>query len=158
LSKLFSTIFTGGFTNDGSEYQKSYFLTRWFGDSWSRAKSFCASFNLQLATLETLEEARRLLYLADSNPFFKIYTTSSSFYIDGMTSTLKSTTEWFWTDSGNKFSFPIPWLPGQPDNANGDERCFGFRRTTHSQNYGYSDFTCTAVPHFVCQRIDLFLP
>jgi len=158
LFQIIIKSFTGGFTDDGSEFQKTYFLSRWIGDIWSGAKSFCTSFNLQLTTLETLEEARAFLKMVDSHPYFKIY-NDANFYMDGMTSILRSTTEWYWTNTGNKISFPIPWLPGQPDNATPDERCFGFRRSNANQKFGFSDFNCkTFTPHFTCQRIDLFIP
>ncbi|KAL7036617.1 hypothetical protein ACKWTF_008874 [Chironomus riparius] len=146
-----------GFTTDGSEYQKSYFVSRWFGENWTGARSFCSSFNLQLVSLQTLQEALAFLYLADTHPYFKKYTACSMFYIDGMTSIMKSTTEWYWADSGNKISYPMPWLSGQPDNANGDERCLAFRRNTPTQNYRFVDNTCSGGPHFVCQRIDFFI-
>ena len=123
---------------------------------WSGAKSFCKSFNMDLVTLETLTEARAFLTLADREPFFQRY-GEANFQIDGMTTTLKSTTQWYWTDSGNKFSFPIPWYPGQPDNQGNVEFCLTLIPDT-SNKFLFHDINCQNPYLFVCQRFDFVIP
>lgn len=105
-----------------------------------------------------MEEARAFLHLADTHTYFKIFTAGSSFFMDGISSTLKSKTEWYWASSGNKISYSIPWLSGQPDNGGGDERCLEFRRESPTQNYAFSDRSCGMSRYFTCQRIDFYVP
>jgi hypothetical protein len=96
--------------------------------------------------------------MVDIHPYFKIY-NHANFYMDGIASTLKSKTEWYWSSNGQKVSFAIPWRSGQPDNANGTEYCFGFSRLSANQNFGYSDFNCRGFnPLCTCERIDLYIP
>ena len=73
------------------------------------------------------------------------------YYIDGMTTTPHSPTDWYWTNSGNKVSFPMQWAFGQPDFA-GDEYCLSI-----VPSEGFNDIACnSSVFSFFCHRLDYF--
>ncbi|CAG9805252.1 unnamed protein product [Chironomus riparius] len=147
-----------GFTDDGTEYQKTYFFTRHFKGDWTNSRYFCKSYDLELVTMETLEEARAVLTMADNNSILRSY-TSVWLNIDAVTLTIKSLTEWFWTKSGKKISYPIPWRPDAPNNHVGNENCLTFGRYLTSGKFGFDDARCenggNPIP---CQRIDLLIP
>jgi hypothetical protein len=117
---------------------------------WLEARAICKSYDLELTTIETLAEAQAILNMASScNQFSTVYA-----YVDAMALTLKSPTDWYWTKSGKKLSFALPWNSGEPNNANNNnEACLGFRKT------GFNDAPCSlTVYSFVCQRIELMVP
>lgn len=88
-------------------------------NSWGEARTICKSFNLELMTLETLNEANSFLTMADNHSYFK-FISWVFFIIDGTSLTPKSTTDWYWIQTRHKTSFPIRWARSQPDDANND--------------------------------------
>jgi hypothetical protein len=146
-----------GFTENGAEYQKTYLASRYAIANWFEAKAICKSFDLELASFETLAEANFFLNLCYDNDFIQSYGLTH-IHIDGMTQTPNSTTEWYWTNSGKKISFSIPWHPGQPDFF-GDEYCFSFMASPLANVLGFNDMRCNDyIAPFVCQRIDFSIP
>ena len=140
----------GGFTDNGSEFQKTYLASRYAKSSWFKAKSICKSFDLELVSFETLNEAQVFLDICKNNEFIKSL-GSPYIHVDGMTQTPHSPTEWYWTNSGRKVSFRIPWQNGQPD-FDGDEYCLSV-----VANEGFNDLPCeTYIGSFICQRLDYF--
>jgi len=93
-----------------------------------------------------------------NNAFIQSYGTTH-IHIDGMTLTPRSTTDWHWTNSGNRISFPIPWQPGQPDFHKNNEYCFSFIAGQDFFAQGFNDIECKDyIAPFVCQRLDSFIP
>lgn len=124
-------------------------MSRYALADWYQGKIICKSFGLELVSLETLTEAEYFYNLCHNNDV-----TVGWIFIDGMTLTPKSSTDWYWTNSGKKISYPIPWFPGQPDNYNEDEQCLTISHT----NFLFNDQVCQNYPSlFVCQRIDYFI-
>ncbi|KAL7013239.1 hypothetical protein ACKWTF_015287 [Chironomus riparius] len=147
-----------GFTEDGIfEYRKSYFYPRYMENSWGESKAICKAFGLELVTLETLAEARNFLALAESSSETKKLRAPFWIFIDGIELTPKSTTDWYWTKNGQKISFLIPWGPVQPDNWQGNERCFSIGKRDAGDRFGYNDHACSNVNlPFICQRIEFW--
>lgn len=75
-----------------------------------------------------------------------------------MSLTPKSTTDWYWTDTGRKINFPIQWQSGQPDNNNNSEFCFSILKTSINQKFGYNDQNCATYNPFICQKIEFYVP
>ncbi|KAL7036599.1 hypothetical protein ACKWTF_008858 [Chironomus riparius] len=146
-----------GFTDEGSEYQKSYFFTRYSLGTWSDARSFCSSYDLEFITLETLDEARAFLTMADNNSFLRSRSTYW-IYIDAVTHTIKSRTDWYWTNSGKKISYAMPWRLAAPNNDYNDEYCLSFGKGSLNENFGFDDVMCNSGTPFACQRIELLIP
>lgn len=61
--------------------------------------------------------------------------------VDGLTLTLKSTTDWYWTDNGEKIPFEIPFITGEPNNyQNLNKNCLALEDTFLP--YRFFDFPC----------------
>lgn len=76
---------------------------------------------------------------------------------DGITATPKSSTEWYWTSSGKKVSYALPWNPGQPDYKLNKEYCLAIGRVRSYNPLKFHDFPCTEDPRqFICQRKESF--
>lgn len=150
-------LISGGFLSKGSEYQKSYFFTRHFKASWVEARSFCHSYGLEFLSLDTLEEARTLQSFSDNNSNLRT-STSVWLYIDGVSMSVNSLTDWYWTKSGDKISYTIPWHPGTPNNAASNEYCLTFGKASINQKFGFDDAKCDSSTFVACQRVDFFVP
>lgn len=123
-------------------------------NTWGEARAICKSFDLELATFETLSEAAKFLSMADNHSIFKSF-AGVYFLIDGTTLSPASSTDWYWSKSGKKIQFPISWLSGQPDNGNISEYCFSFGRRNATEKFGFNDLRCfEVIYHFVCQKMD----
>ena len=92
--------------------------------------------------------------MCENNAFMRSY-GDTYIHVDGMTNTPRSSTDWYWTNSGRKINFPIPWQRVQPDFFL-NEYCLSFM----SYNVpGFNDLPCeTYIAPFVCQRLDYFVP
>jgi len=115
---------------------------------WLESRAICKSYDLELVTIETLAEAQAILNMAyKGNTLNTVFT-----YVDAMAFTLKSPTNWYWTKSGEKVSFALPWRTGEPNNYNNsNEACLAFTRLE------FYDVPCTNFFPFVCQKIDFII-
>ncbi|CAG9805261.1 unnamed protein product [Chironomus riparius] len=136
-----------GFAPDGSEYQKSYFYPKYsLTAPFLESRAICKSYDFELATLETHAEAQAIIKLAQN-------LGSEYFYVDAIALTLKSPTDWYWTKSGKKLSFALPWGAGEPNNYNNlNETCLAL------SSIGFVDLRCTLSRLFVCQKIEFMIP
>lgn len=126
-------------------------------NTWGEARAICKSFGFELTTFETLLEARTFFSMADNHSYFRIF-DRVFFIIDGTTLTGKSTTDWYWTQTGKKIQFPIPWGRTQPDFGGNFEYCGSFGRLTGADKFGFNDLKCFEnLYQFVCQRVDFFM-
>ena len=117
--------------------------------------NYHTNFRFLLVTLETLNETRAFLTMADN---CKHFVGEVSVHVDGTCLTPKSTTNWHWTRNGAKINFAIPWYPGQPNNGGNDQFCLSIYRESSAKYFGFNDFTCLHAFPFACQRIQLFIP
>ena len=85
-------LLTGGFTDRGAQYQKSYFLSRYDKSYWAESKAICKTFNLELATIKTLAEAHSVLGMVDCSNYLRA-TNENYTWIDGITLTPGSQTD-----------------------------------------------------------------
>ena len=126
-------------------------MSRYVTADWTKAKSICKSFDLELVSLETLSEYNVFMSMIENHEFIK----SSSFWyyhIDAMTLKPNSSTDWYWTNSGHKVSFPMTWALNQPDFAGSNEYCLSI-----VPREGFNDLPCMNFKtSFICQRLDYF--
>jgi len=106
--------------------------------------------------LDTLEEARTVLSFADNNSNLRTL-TSVWLYIDGVSLSTNSPTDWYWTKLGEKVSYSIPWRPGTPDNNAGSEYCLTIGKGSINEQFGFDDARCDSSTFIACQRIDFFI-
>ncbi|KAL7036603.1 hypothetical protein ACKWTF_008862 [Chironomus riparius] len=129
-----------GFTDDGAEYQKTFFFSRYSESFWAESKAICNAFKMELASMETLAEANALLTMADNHSFLRAV-NDIIIWIDGIALSPISTTDWYWSNSGEKINFPIPWVIGQPSST--DQRCLSIHKAGINQKFGFNDFHCS---------------
>ncbi|CAG9807028.1 unnamed protein product [Chironomus riparius] len=146
-----------GYTDKGSEYQKTYLVSRYAKTTWMNAKTYCKSFDLDLVSFETLTEVYNFIDMAKENSFVKSL-GGVHMLVDGMTPTPNTTTEWYWTNTGTKVSFTLPWQEGEPNFLNNGEYCLALSAHEVS-TLGFNDFPCdVGLSPFVCQRADFYVP
>jgi hypothetical protein len=78
--------------------------------------------------------------------------------VDGMTTSIKSKTEWFYTVNGQKISFDIPWEKGEPNDLNNGEYCMMLAESGESYlPYRFGDISCglpnsSTTSQVLCQK------
>ena len=126
---------------------------------WGQAKAICRAFDLELASFETVTEAHNFLHMCEKSS--DIPSSGKFFYLtDGMTVTPRSSKKdnWFWTNSGKKISYDLPWTGIQPDFARGIEYCLTVGRVAANDTIGFNDYTCVnGMTHFICQKVDFYI-
>ncbi|CAG9805264.1 unnamed protein product [Chironomus riparius] len=136
-----------GFAADGVEYHKTYYLSRNVWLTWAEALSFCKSYNLEFLTLDAPEEAEAYFNLVDTNAFFKTQSTAW-FYVDAFAMTLNSRTDWYWSTTGQKVSFPIPWHPNHPRH----QYCLCLNKESLNARFYFYDAGCNGAAGAACQK------
>ncbi|CAG9805254.1 unnamed protein product [Chironomus riparius] len=146
-----------GFTNDGAEYQKTYFFPRYSEAYWADSKAICKVYDFELATLESLQEANALLTMVENHDSIKPLAVIW-LWIDGISMLPKTTTSWYWGKTGRKISFPIPWLAGFPSNT--DQLCLSVGKSSQNQKFGFTNGYCSGKGYlrFICQRTEFYIP
>ncbi|XP_070500524.1 macrophage mannose receptor 1-like [Chironomus tepperi] len=142
----------GGDDKCGNYYQKIYYFPRYFKASWIEAKIICKTYNLELASFKTLDEANAVMSMVKHNQHLASIDYLFIF-LDGIALSQKSTTNWYWTESGEKIGFSIPWLPGQPDTAGNTEYYLSIGRFNKDGQIGFNDVPAKDfINNFLCQR------
>ena len=73
-------------------------------------------------------------------------------HIGGITLASKSTTRWYWVNSGNRINYQMQFLPGMPDNPSGNEFCLSFGKTQNGLLYNDIDCYAQYEFKFICQQ------
>ena len=115
------------------EYNGHTYALYKISTSWQTAKAFCESKDGHLATITSQEEWE----------FVKWFIDGKNTWLGGY---LTPELNWEWV-TDEEFSF-TDWLPGEPNNASGDEGYLGTYDTG-----GWNDFPCSAetVQYFLCE-------
>ncbi|XP_070491061.1 macrophage mannose receptor 1-like [Chironomus tepperi] len=137
-----------GKTINDKNYSKTYYLSKHFKSHWAESKAICKSFDLELATFETLQEQQSFF-----DKLVKVdHISSTEAHIDGMATVSKSQTDWYWTNSGVKIPYQLLWKAGEPNNARGDEFCLAVNKFDDN-SFGMNDYPCSDLPaRFICQE------
>lgn len=133
-------------------------MSRYLKADWGQAKAICKTFDLELASFETITEAHTFLHMCEKS---SLIPSEKVFYLtDGMTVTPRSSNKdnWYWTNSGKKISYDLPWTGVQPDFYRGIEYCLSIGRVKGNDTLGFNDYTCVSgVIHFICQKVDFYI-
>lgn len=108
-----------------------------------------------MLTLETLEEQQSYLTLLESSTYLRSL-NNAWYWVDSIR--VGPATDWYWTKTGKKISFPIPWLAYQPDNWEGIEYCLNISKLTMNAKFGYADAKCSNNANVACQKIEFTVP
>lgn len=101
--------------------------------------------------METLQEARAFLSMTENDSNIKNLNLIW-LWVDAITLVEKSTSDWYWTNSGKKISFPIDWSDGDPS-GNGQFCLVAGKATIHTK-FAFNDGNCGNSFRFVCHRVD----
>jgi hypothetical protein len=137
---------------DTELYQKTYYLPKSFLTEWQHARGICQQYGMEIISFESSEEANNFLDIVEK---YNLHETPPYWiYIGGMTNVLKSKSDWYWMNSGNKVNYELKWGPGEPNNNNGREYCLDIGRyNVDDKNLPFfNDAGCYSKSYmFVCQ-------
>jgi len=148
--KILATF--NGIDKCGIRYKKTFYYPRYITATWIEAKAICHSYDMELASFKTLTEANAIITLVDMNadlgPRDNLW-----IFIDGVTLAARSPTEWYWSGTGEKIDFAMPWLPTQPDTNGGIEWFLSIGKHKKEQRTGFNDIPGNNfVNTFLCQK------
>ena len=108
---------------------------------------------MELATFETRDEALNFINFLEEHEYFKA--SLRLINVDGITDSQGSPTEWYWTNSGEKIPYSIPWAAGQPDNFYNNEPVLSVGRISMNDSIGFNDAPANYAARFACQKTEL---
>lgn len=120
-----------------------------FRVEWHQAMSLCSAFGMELVSIDSRNEFDHFENLCRTNE----HLFGNFFHIGGLVKVAKSTTEWYWTNSGQKINFDLTFAPGEPNNAGGNQMCMCL--TKHLPHFLFDDIQCLGAnpERFVCQKL-----
>jgi len=98
-----------------------------------------------LASLDSFEEHIQFLNLCNE----KRNLLAEHSFIGGFATLPATTDDWVWIHSGNRVSFTMNWISGQPDNSGNNERCLDVWK--QETVVALNDDSCNNLYSFVCQ-------
>lgn len=111
---------------------------------------------MEFAYIDNLNEFNYVSRIIKENEDKFVGTSYLSWVLlDGMTLVPKSPNDWYWTVNGEKVSFQMPFLAGQPDDANNDEKCLSLGPSGGAEMpYMFNDYPCNKLDStFICQKM-----
>lgn len=99
-----------------------------------------------MLTLDTQPEADNFNILANSN--LHLFGEYEYIHVGAMAETFSTTSDWYW-NNGKRVSIELRFLPGEPNNNGGFERCLCVNK-----NMRYNDVHCYGAykRNFICQK------
>lgn len=128
---------------------KTFYVSRYSRHTWIDSYSKCKDFGLEFASFDSLEEFQTMKKLCSN-------TTSTNFtvfiHVGGATLNGGSLTDWYWITTGEKISYKMPWLKGEPNNHKKNEFCL----SVGLNEFYFNDIDCMFYDKlmFMCQKID----
>ena len=127
-------------------------MSKFFKSTWLKARAVCKAFDLELATFETSDEVQHFFNKIGLIDYFNSNNYRYAF-VDGISLTPKSPTDWYWTNSGEKVPYNLLWAKGEPNHANTNEICLSIGNGIKTDPLGFNDHGCdAALEHFICQK------
>ena len=146
-------LISGVVDESTSYYQKAYYFPRYLKATWIEAKTICKAYDLELASFKTFEEANAVMDMIRNNAQLGSIDSHLWVFIDGIALTPRSTTDWYWTGTGEKTDFAMSWLPGQPDTAGNAEYYLSIGRFKKDGTLGFNDIPGRDhLNKFLCQK------
>lgn len=127
-------------------YQKTYFVPRYFRVKWTESISLCKSLGYEIASFETLGEAKAVQgMMKTQRHLFDEYTS-----VGGITTIPADPHNWFWVNSGDKAEYAFNWNEGEPNNWGDNE----FYLSMRQPDFLFNDFHNNLDVKFLCQKRD----
>jgi hypothetical protein len=131
----------------------SYFVPRYFKTSWLMAKLTCESYGMKFASFETECEydAVRKMLIDLPTPLTDEYA-----FVNGMTLTPRSPTDWYWMSTGEKAQYSLDWGTKELNFGNNDEWCLCIGPKS-GKNPKLADVDCTGETKraFICEKNEM---
>jgi hypothetical protein len=156
--KILNDKITGGEDQNGRSYMKQYFLPRYYRTTHQFAKSLCRAYDMEFAYIDNLSEFKYVSSMVKENEDKFVGSGFKNWVlIDGMTLVPRSPNDWYWTVNGEKVSFEMPFMSGQPDSASADEKCLSLGPSAESSMpYKFNDYPCNRLDTtFICQKMKI---
>lgn len=104
---------------------------------------------MELARFESIDEVNKVFdMIKNSNDI--VLQNGFWMFVDGMTPSPGSTTSWFWTQTGEKISFDIPWATTNP--SGGHEQCLSIGKHGLNHPLSFNDVPYDGYKNiFLCQ-------
>nr|AZS54111.1 lectin precursor 4 [Ruditapes philippinarum] len=139
LTSIFLGVWScpnGWITHESSCYHFSHDI-----ETWAGADYMCNKMGGKLLEIETAAENAVLTPIIDS--------MQRNYWI-GL-SDVQEEGVWLWMTSNTKLSTTkfSNWLPGEPNNANGNENCAAI---THATNGKWNDWHCNGDAFYACEQ------
>ncbi|AKT39679.1 C-type lectin domain-containing protein [Chondromyces crocatus] len=106
--------------------------------SWDAATAYCDKFNMNLVTINTINEEGWLHAMANMFSTQKWWIGYNDQAVEG---------SWVW-QSGESSNY-VNWAPGEPNNAGGNEGCAQLNR--FYPDHGWNDEPCNLHYRFICE-------
>lgn len=92
----------------------------------------------------------------EADKFLTMLTTAATeawYHIGGSDEGMRNRFDFYWMTTGEKVSYPLDYLPGEPNNAHGKEKCLSVGK--HSIMFKFNDVDCWEhyIFSFVCQHL-----
>lgn len=106
---------------------------------------------MEILSIETKAEADNIINVLKNSTLLD---GEIIFHVGGISLTPRSTSDWYWVNSGKKLDFTLKFVPGQPDFAHGIENCLSINK--YGNEFGFNDIPCFGHwdRKFICQRDD----
>lgn len=129
--------------DENNSNKKMYFVSTTFRATWMNAQSFCRSYGMDLATLESEHEANYFFKQCENN--YRILGDST--HIGGVL----MTDDWFWITSHKKVNFKLKFKDHQ-DSSNVKNCLQIVKENKHYFAFGRTNCFSGEVQKFVCQK------
>jgi hypothetical protein len=137
---------------NGERFLKVFYLSMDFEGNWMDSRTFCKSYDMDLAQFETSYEFSNFVKFAMKSSFYFDRWT----HIGGISRFKENHREWFWVGKNSPISYPLQFATGQPNNYLGRQNCLGISK--EEKTFEFQDIDCHGrfEEKFICQRICRF--
>lgn len=135
----------------GHSYEKYFYLSRFAQLSWVNARSYCRSYDMDLAEVNSSNEIFLFWY------FMGLYgdLLGAGAFIGGIRAKLDGDSPFYWVSSGKILPPDIRWKKNKPDFRGKREACTALSAVSKGV-FGLEDEQCENVErYFVCEDIKL---
>lgn len=130
-------------------FVKIFYLSTDFDGNWMDSRSFCKTYDMDLASFDTNYEFTSFVKHAMKHSYYFDKWT----HIGGVSKFVGKHREWYWVGSNAKVSYNMIFAPGQPNNYLGRQNCLGISK--EEKTFEFQDIDCHGrfEEKFICQRI-----
>lgn len=132
---------------------KSFYLSKNLALSWKNAYDSCKNIGMEMATLNSTQEAKEFLSLCGNKiDQFDVVCPDKTEGIRASIGGMKPEGNWLWLTNDKVIDFTLPWSQGEPKDNTEDEFCLGINAVDGV--FGVASMPCyTGFFPFICQVV-----